>query len=181
MASDDTLPPPSECANPLSPAAQTELRAGRYELAEPIGAGGMGVVRRARDTLFDRNVAVKLLKPEVAADSAGAVRFHFEAPITGKLQHPGIPPAYYLGTLPNAQPFLAMKLLKGDTLRDLLNHRQSPAEGLGRFIAIFEQVCHAVGYAHARGVVHLDLKPSKCNGGRTRRGAGDGLGPGQGD
>jgi serine/threonine protein kinase len=120
----------------------------------------MGVVRRARDTVFNRDVAIKLLKAEVSADSLAATRFRVESAITGQLQHPGIPPAYDLGTLPNGQPFLAMKLVKGDTLRDLLKHRQSPADGLGRFIAIFEQVCHAVGYAHARGIVHRDLKPS---------------------
>jgi serine/threonine-protein kinase len=105
----------------------------------------MGVVRRARDTL---------------ADAPAAVRFRVEAAITGQLQHPGIPPPYEVGTLPNGQPFLAMKLVKGDTLRELLQQRQSPSDGLGRFIAIFAQVCHTVGYAHAQGVVHCDLKPS---------------------
>ncbi|MCL6502511.1 MAG: serine/threonine-protein kinase [Pirellulales bacterium] len=160
MASDDSAPRPSECASSLSAAAQGKLLAGRYELAEQLGAGGMGVVRRARDMLFNRDVAVKLLKPEVPADAPAATRFHFEATITGQLQHPGIPPAYELGTASNGQPFLAMKLVKGETLRDLLHQRQSAAEGLGRFIAIFEQVCHAVGYAHAQGVVHRDLKPS---------------------
>ncbi|MCL6503416.1 MAG: tetratricopeptide repeat protein [Pirellulales bacterium] len=160
MAPDDPGPRPTAFASSPSTAAQTELLAGRYELAEQIGAGGMGVVRRARDTVFNRDVAIKLLKAEVSADSLAATRFRVESAITGQLQHPGIPPAYDLGTLPNGQPFLAMKLVKGATLRDLLKHRQSPADGLGRFIAIFEQVCHAVGYAHARGIVHRDLKPS---------------------
>ncbi|MCL6501132.1 MAG: serine/threonine protein kinase [Pirellulales bacterium] len=161
MASDDPLPPESGYESSQLLAAQTELLAGRYEPAEEIGAGGMGVVRRARDTLFDRDVAVKLLEPEVPADAPAAVRFRVEAAITGHLPHPGIPPAYEVGTLPNGQPFLAMKLVKGDTLRELLQQRQSPTDGLGRFIAIFEQVCHAVGYAHAQVVVHCDLKPSK--------------------
>jgi tetratricopeptide (TPR) repeat protein len=133
--------------------------AGRYELAERIGAGGMGVVHRAHDTVFGRDVAVKLLNRDVPADSVAATRFRAEARITGQLQHPGVPPAYDLGTLPNGQPFLAMKLVKGQTLHELLKQR-STSEGLSRFLAIFEQVCHAVGYAHARGIVHRDLKPA---------------------
>ncbi|MCL6503968.1 MAG: serine/threonine-protein kinase, partial [Pirellulales bacterium] len=168
MAADDSAARPDDTVAPtrgLVPpppgfAARTELLAGRYELAEQIGAGGMGVVRQARDTMFGRDVAVKLLRPDVPADSPAATRFHTEATITGRLQHPGIPPAYELGTLSNGQPFLAMKLVKGQTLRQLLMERQSPADGLGRFIAVFEQVCHAVGYAHAHDVIHRDLKPS---------------------
>ncbi|MCL6503131.1 MAG: hypothetical protein K6T86_10630 [Pirellulales bacterium] len=120
MMSDDAEPHPSQCSNPLSSGAHGELLAGRYELAEQIGSGGMGVVRRARDTLFDPDVAIKLLKPGVPADAPAAVRFRVEAAITGQLQHPGIPPAYELGTLSNGQPFSAMKLVKGDTLRELL-------------------------------------------------------------
>jgi tetratricopeptide (TPR) repeat protein len=174
MAADDSAARPDDTVAPtmglVSPtpgfAARTELLAGRYELGEQIGAGGMGVVHQARDTMFGRDVAIKLLRPEVPAELPAATRFHNEATITGRLQHPGIPPAYELGTLSNGQPFLAMKLVKGQTLRQLLKERESPADGLGRFIAIFEQVCHAVGYAHAHDVIHRDLKPSNVMVGR---------------
>src|SRR5262249_58121712 len=90
------------------------------------------------------------------ADSAAARRFVGEARITGQLQHPGIPAVYQVGTLPDGRPFLAMKLIEGRTL-DRLLREQGP--GAGRWLAAFEQVCQAVGYAHAQGVIHRDLKP----------------------
>jgi serine/threonine protein kinase len=128
-----------------------------YALLSEIGRGGMGVVFRARDLELDREVAVKLLLGQYAATSAVAVRFLEEARITGRLQHPGIPAVYRVGALPDGRPFLAMKLIKGRTLDELLR-----AEGAhpSRWLSAFESVCHAVGYAHARGVIHRDLKPS---------------------
>ncbi len=131
-----------------------------YELREEIGRGGMGVVFRARDQALAREVAVKLLLDGYASDSALARRFVEEAQITGQLQHPGIPAVHQTGTTPDGRPFLAMKLVKGRTLADLLADRPDPAADRSRFLAIFEHVCHAVGYAHAHDVIHRDLKPS---------------------
>ena len=88
----------------------------RYLILEKIGAGGMGVVYRARDTALGRDVAVKLLAGRYAADSPAAQRFLSEARITGQLQHPGIPAVHEIGTLSDGSPFLAMKLVKGVTL-----------------------------------------------------------------
>jgi DNA-binding SARP family transcriptional activator len=136
------------------------LLAGRYELSELIGEGGMGVVHLARDRALDREIAVKRLRPGLPADSPAVARFLFEAKLTGQLQHPGIPAVHELGTLSDGQPFLAMKLVKGQTLQELLRQRSSPADELGRFVAVFEQLCHAVGYAHTHGVIHRDLKPA---------------------
>jgi len=152
-------------AEPLLPAVPG------YQLVDEIGRGGMGVVYRARDLRLNREVAIKSLNPKYAADSAVATRFQAEAQLTGQLQHPGIPAVHELGTLPDNRPFLAMKLVKGRTLQELLKERDdlpSPSgrgaggEGAerGRFIAIFEQICHAVGYVHAHHVIHRDLKPS---------------------
>jgi serine/threonine protein kinase len=131
-----------------------------YEQFGEVGRGGMGVVYRARDLSLDRNVAVKLLQDGYPADSPIARRFADEARITAQLQHPGIPPVHDLGTLPDGRHFLAMKLIKGSTLDHLLAGRPDPAHGRGRFVAAFEQVCQAVGYAHAHDVIHRDLKPS---------------------
>jgi tetratricopeptide (TPR) repeat protein len=119
----------------------------------------MGVVYRATDSAFGREVAVKVLLEKYAPTSGTARRFADEARITGQLQHPGIPPVHDRGTLPDGRPFLAMKLIKGDTLDDLLRARSDPAADRGRFVAVFEQVCQAVAYAHAHGVIHRDLKP----------------------
>src|SRR5262245_895607 len=142
--------PPPEGAGP----------AGRYQLLDEIGRGGMGVVYRARDTALGRDVAVKLLSDRYPADSPAAQRFLSEARITGQLQHPGIPAVHQVGTLAEGRPFLAMKLIKGNTLEAILKDRTDPGADRGRLLAIFEAVCQAVGYAHAHHVLHRDLKPA---------------------
>src|SRR5262245_21557775 len=144
---------------PVPPAADLPQVPG-YELFGEVGRGGMGIVYRARDLPLDRDVAVKLLQDGYPADSPSARRFADEARITAQLQHPGIPPVHDLGALPDGRPFLAMKLIKGSTLDHLLAARPDLAHGRGRFVAAFEQVCQAVGYAHAHNVIHRDLKPS---------------------
>jgi tetratricopeptide (TPR) repeat protein len=138
----------------------TERVAGGYELIEEIGHGGMGVVYRAHDTALDREVAVKLLSGRLLADPAAAERFVNEAHITGKLQHPGIPAVHQVGTLADGRPFLAMKLINGSTLEAILKQRRDLLAERGRMLTIFEDVCQAVGYAHAHRVIHRDLKPA---------------------
>jgi tetratricopeptide (TPR) repeat protein len=145
---------------PNATPAAVSAAGGRYVLGAEIACGGMGVVYRATDTAFGREVAVKVLRDRYAPDSGTARRFADEARITGQLQHPGIPPAHDLGVLPDGRPFLAMKLIKGATLDQLLKGRPNPAADRGRFVAVFEQVCQAIAYAHAHGVIHRDLKPS---------------------
>ncbi len=131
-----------------------------FELLDELGRGGMGVVRRARDLELDREVAVKVLGEDVPLGSNAEARFHEEARITGQLQHPGIPPVYRVGRLPDGRQFLAMKLIKGDTLQAVLASRRREALGseLNR-LSVFESICQAIGYAHAHGVIHRDLKP----------------------
>jgi serine/threonine protein kinase len=134
----------------------------RYDLLDEIARGGMGVIYCAIDSAFSREVAIKVLQEKFAPDSSAARRFADEARITGQLQHPGIPPVHDLGLLPDGRPFLAMKLIKGQTLQELLASRPEPSAERGRFVAAFEQVCQALAYAHARGVIHRDLKPAKA-------------------
>lgn len=136
------------------------LSGGRYELVGEIARGGMGVVYRATDTAFAREVAVKVLLDRFAPTSGTARRFHDEARITGQLQHPNIPAVHDLGTLPDGRPFLAMKLIRGHTLDALLASRPDTTADRGRFVAAFEQLAQGVAFAHARGIVHRDLKPS---------------------
>ncbi len=116
-----------------------------YELLEVVGHGGMGVVYHGRDLELNREVAIKLLLPKYLPDSVAAERFFNEAQITGQLQHPGIPPVYRVGYQSNGSPFLAMKLVKGRTLQEHLKDRTNWTEDRSRYLAIFEQVCHAVG------------------------------------
>jgi serine/threonine-protein kinase len=133
---------------------------GRYHLLDEIARGGMGAVYRAADTLLGREVAVKVLLDRYGPESGVARRFIDEARIAGQLQHPGVPAVHDLGTLPDGRPFLAMKLIKGCTLEERLRDRADTARDRGQLLAVFEQVCQAVAYAHAHDVIHRDLKPS---------------------
>jgi serine/threonine-protein kinase len=134
--------------------------AGHYRIDSFLDEGGMGDVFRARDPAFGRSLAVKVLKEKFRDRPELAARFLDEAQITGQLQHPGIPPVHEIGRLPDGRPFLAMKLIKGRRVAELLAERRDPSDGLPRFLAIFAQVCQTLAYAHARRVVHRDLKPA---------------------
>jgi tetratricopeptide (TPR) repeat protein len=152
-----TTPPGPEVAAESSSAPR---QVGDYDVLSEIARGGMGVVYRAADAALGRVVAVKVLQDCYGPDSAAARRFANEARITAQLQHPGIPPVHDLGTLPDGRPFLAMKLIQGETLEEQLRGRPDPAADRGRLVAAFEQICQAVAYAHAHGVIHRDLKPA---------------------
>jgi serine/threonine-protein kinase len=120
----------------------------------------MGAVLRGRDPILGRHLALKVLLTGRQGDADALRRFHEEAQIGGQLQHPGLVPVYELGSDPSGRPYFAMKLIEGRTLAALLRERKSPSDDLPHFLHIFEQVCQAVGYAHARGVIHRDLKPA---------------------
>jgi serine/threonine protein kinase len=165
-----------------------------YRIIGEIARGGMGRIFAAFDETLEREVAIKTLLPR-----ADQRRFITEAKITARLPHPGIPPVHALGTLEDGTPWLAMKLIRGRTLHDLLQSLLQSRDPLlqsrdpllqsrdpllqsrdpllqsrdpllqsrdrqgagdrGRFIQIFEQIAQAVGFAHARGILHRDLKP----------------------
>jgi tetratricopeptide (TPR) repeat protein len=137
-----------------------ELLLPGYTVLSELGRGGMGVVLRARDPRFGRTLAAKMMLPHVAGRSRARQRFLEEARLTGRLQHPGIPPVHELGQLACGLPFFTMKLIEGQTLATLLKERHDSAEDLPRFIGIFRQVCQTLAYVHASGVIHRDLKPA---------------------
>src|SRR5262245_1179665 len=120
-----------------------------YRVLREIARGGMGRVLAAHDLTLDRDIALKVLLPGANPD-----RFVRESKITARLPHPGIPPVHSLGTLADASPFLAMKLIAGRTLAAEMESADQP-----RLLQAFLQVCQAVGFAHSKGVVHRDLKP----------------------
>jgi len=145
----------------LVPAARVPIdgAAGRFELLGEIARGGMGAVFKARDPILGRDLALKVLLDRHRGRADLVNRFVEEAQVCGQLQHPGVVPVYELGSLSDRRPFFAMKLVKGRTLAKLLAERSTPANDLPRFLSIFEAVCQTVAYAHARGVIHRDLKP----------------------
>ena len=131
--------------------------AGRYELLERIGEGGMSVVWRARDTRLERQVAIKLLRSVVAAEPAQSRRFHREARALAALADEGIVRIYdYVST--EEQAFLVMEYIDGDNLARMTRGRLPlpTAEAA----ALVLPVARALAYAHAHGVIHRDLTPT---------------------
>ncbi|MGL4554057.1 MAG: serine/threonine-protein kinase, partial [Gemmataceae bacterium] len=153
----------SEFRLPITPAgrlAQAGAAEDRYRLQDEIARGGMGAVFRARDEVLGREVAVKVLLAPPANRPDLVRRFVQEARITGRLQHPGIPPVYELGWLTDGRPFLALKLIEGRTLAALLAPGRDPSADRELLLAAFERVCQTVAFAHSARIVHRDLKPS---------------------
>jgi len=126
-----------------------------YRMVEKIGQGGMGVVWRAVDTTLDRDVAIKILPDEFAADPTRLARFEREAKILASLNHPEIASIYSLHEAEGLR-FLAMELVEGDVLT-----RRIPEQGasLDELLAIALPLSDAVALAHQRGITHRDLKP----------------------
>jgi tetratricopeptide (TPR) repeat protein len=141
-------------------------RLGRYEVFEEIARGGMGVVLRAHDPELNRDLAVKVLRSGLRGHAQVVQRFVEEAQITAQLPHPGVVPVHDIGRDEQGLPFLVMKLVRGQTLEDLLAQRGLPQQDLPRWVGVFEQVCQAVAFAHSRRVIHRDLKPSNVMVGR---------------
>jgi serine/threonine protein kinase len=137
---------------------------GRYVIEREIARGGMGMVLRAVDCDIRREVAVKYLLNQ--SDPGKKLRFIEEAQITGQLEHPNIVPIHELGVDNAKRLFFTMKMVKGRSLAQVLEElRQHPKQAekewsLGRLLHILVNVCHALAYAHSRGVVHRDLKPA---------------------
>ena len=129
---------------------------GDYDLLEPIGRGGMGVVYRARQRRLNRFVAVKLLAAGAFAGEDARRRFESEAAAAARLRHPNIVTVYETGEH-GGQPFFSMELVEGGTLADLAREDPLPAREAA---AMLRTVAKAVQFAHEQGVLHRDLKPS---------------------
>lgn len=132
---------------------------GRYEIVSELGQGAMGVVYKARDPLIDRIVAIKTINLSLALDEKEEYegRFYQEAKAAGRLSHPNIVTIYDVGKSDDIA-YIAMELLEGRELRDILNGGQRlPVDEV---LAIVMQVARGLAYAHEKGIVHRDVKPS---------------------
>ena len=142
--------------------AQTEIRIGSefvgYRIDELIGRGGMGVVYGAYDLRLKRTVALKLIAPELALDERFHARFARETELAMSLEHPNVVPIYDAGDV-DGRFYLAMRLVEGADLGALLRVEGGALQP-ARALAICGQVANALDAAHARGLVHRDVKPS---------------------
>jgi eukaryotic-like serine/threonine-protein kinase len=130
---------------------------GKYELIHELGRGGMGIVYRARDPIINRLVALKTITAGVADYPNLLERFYREAQSAGGLQHPNIVTIYDMGEA-SGTPYIAMELIEGETLEQLIAERPDLPLSLKLTYAI--QACRAFDYAHKRGIVHRDIKPA---------------------
>ncbi|MGV8908699.1 MAG: Stk1 family PASTA domain-containing Ser/Thr kinase [Propionicimonas sp.] len=143
--------------------AEPRLLGGRYQLGPVIGRGGMAEVRRARDLRLSRDVAIKLLRIDLASDPTFQARFRREAQAAAGLNHPNIVSVYDTGEEPDPHtdvqvPYIVMELVEGHTLRELLRTGRQimPAKAL----EFTQGVLEALGYSHKSGIVHRDIKPA---------------------
>ena len=131
-------------------------RLGTYEVVSEIGAGGMGIVYRARDTTLDRDVALKVLPEAFTSDPDRLARFEWEAKVLASLNHPNIGSIYGLEEAEGARA-LVLELVEGPTLADRIKQGPIP---LDEALPIAKQIAEALEAAHEQGVIHRDLKPA---------------------
>ncbi|HNC07255.1 MAG TPA: serine/threonine-protein kinase, partial [Anaerolineales bacterium] len=130
---------------------------GRYEIKSELGRGGFATVYRAYDPRFEREVAIKVMPPELLhADPQFRMRFEREEKIIAQLEHPAIVPVYDVGE-ENGQPYFVMRYMSGGSLSERIKgNKFSPAEA----VRILDQVASGLDEAHSKGIVHRDLKPA---------------------
>ncbi|MDY0000045.1 MAG: serine/threonine-protein kinase [Polyangia bacterium] len=129
----------------------------RYLIKEKLGEGGMGVVYRAEHTLMRKEMAVKVLLPQFGSYEGITKRFHREAQSASRLDHPGIIHINDFGETADGMLFIAMELLSGRSLTEIIK-KEAPL-AVDRAVRIALQLCLALDHAHAQGIVHRDLKP----------------------
>lgn len=132
----------------------------RYEVGRLLGYGGMAEVLLARDTRLDRDVAIKILRSDLARDHTFQARFRREAQSAASLNHPAIVSVYDTGTDPTTEPptpYIVMEYVEGQTLRDLL--RQEGTLEAPQAMRITAEICGALDFSHRNGIVHRDVKP----------------------
>jgi serine/threonine protein kinase/Leucine-rich repeat (LRR) protein len=156
---------PDYSAEPVSPGSLLVDGNRKYRVGRIIAQGGMGILHEAYDTNCRRTVAMKVLLPDQITNPEELLRFVEEAQITAQLEHPNIVPIHEVGLDSDSRVYYTMKYVRGCTLTDVLlglrrgDMQTVKAYPLSRLLNIFQKVCDAVAFAHARRVIHRDLKP----------------------
>ena len=138
---------------------------GAYDDLHVIGLGGFGAVYGAREPGLERQLALKILRPNFRQLPERIKAFIREARITARIAHPNIVPVHRIGVFEDAGVYFSMKRIQGETLQSILRHMTEDREGyrkkynLPRLVDIFMGVCQGVSYAHRKGILHCDLKP----------------------
>jgi predicted Ser/Thr protein kinase len=153
----DTLAAPGSDSTGAGAGESVAVGMARYRLGRVIGEGGMGRVLEAEDLQFGRAVALKQMLG-VAAEDDRTRRFGLEAVVTANLDHPGIPAVYERGHDDGGRPFYAMRLVRGRSLRDAIDQAETLDDRL-RLLPALVDVAQTLAFAHARGVIHRDIKP----------------------
>jgi serine/threonine protein kinase len=157
-ASPSSPPPVTETLETVRDELRTgSLFAGRYQIIEELGHGGMGRVYRALDKKLNEEVALKLVRPEIASDRSTLERFHNELKLARKISHPHVGRMYELME-ERGMHFITMEYVPGQDLRGLV--RQTGQLTVGKAVAIAKEICQGLAEAHKQGIVHRDLKPS---------------------
>jgi serine/threonine-protein kinase len=133
-------------------------RVGKYEILGRLGSGAMGVVYHARDPLLERDVALKVMLPQIARDPEQKHRFEREARAVARMMHPNVVTVFDLGYHADGSPYIAMEFLSGNDLFHLM--RATPPLSLERKVAIVVSVLEGLAHAHKVGIVHRDIKPA---------------------
>ena len=164
-AADSERIPPEEMRRRLALPAGGE-RLGDYGTLRTIGIGGMGAVFSAREPGLNREVALKILRPEIRRNQERIDSFIREARLTAQIDHPNIVPVYRLGVFDEVGVFFSMKQVRGETLRMILKNLTENRAGyrrkytLSRLLEVFSGACNGVAFAHRHGILHCDLKPA---------------------
>ncbi|HBQ13731.1 MAG TPA: serine/threonine protein kinase, partial [Myxococcales bacterium] len=133
------------------------LVAGRFQVIERIGTGGMGTVYRAEQSGLDRPVALKVLKSELVSDRETVARFHREAKAMSMLMHPNTVRVFDFGEDEEGHLFLAMELLEGELLTAWIEREGTPP--IEQAMRTIQEILRSLAEAHSKGIIHRDLKP----------------------